>query len=170
MSRQVLAGRHAGFATRAIHDGYDPLDHLGALSPPIFMASTFAFPTAIEGGKRFTGETEGFIYGRLGNPTAAILETRLASLEGGEAAIATASGMGAIATALWSMLKPGDEILTDMTLYGCTFSFFHHGLAPFGLSIRHADLTDLEAVDAAFTAATKLVYLYPSGGGRLARL
>ena len=158
VAHQVSAGRAAGFATRAIHQGYDPLDHLGALSPPIFMASTFAFPSATEGGKRFAGEAEGFIYGRLGNPTTAILEARLASLEGGEAAIATSSGMGAITTALWSMLKPGDEILTDMTLYGCTFSFLHHGLAHFGISIQHADLTNLEAAESAFTTATKIVY------------
>jgi len=148
----------AGFATRAIHHGYDPLDHQGALSAPLYLTSTFAFPSAAEGGRRFAGESQGYIYGRLGNPTVALLEGRLASLEGGEAALATASGMGAITTAIWTLLKPGDEILTDMTLYGCTFAFFRHGLAQFGINVRHADLTDLAAVEAGFTHATKLVY------------
>ena len=147
-----------GFATRAIHHGYDPLDHQGALSAPLYLTSTFAFPDAAEGGRRFAGESQGYIYGRLGNPTVGLLEGRLASLEGGEAALATASGMGAITTAIWTLLKPGDEILTDMTLYGCTFAFFRHGLAQFGITVRHADLTDLAAVEAGFTAATRLVY------------
>ncbi|MDB5360546.1 MAG: methionine gamma-lyase [Rhodospirillales bacterium] len=148
----------AGFATRAIHHGYDPLDHQGALSAPLYLTSTFAFPSAAEGGRRFAGESQGYIYGRLGNPTVALLEGRLASLEGGEAALATASGMGAITTAMWTLLKPGDEILTDMTLYGCTFAFFRHGLAQFGIHVRHADLTDLDAVEAGFGPTTKLVY------------
>ena len=94
-----------GFATRAIHHGYDPLDHQGALSAPLYLTSTFAFPNAAEGGRRFAGESQGYIYGRLGNPTVALLEGRLASLEGGEAALATASGMGAITTAIWTLLK-----------------------------------------------------------------
>lgn len=159
MAENKLTNRKpGGFATRAIHHGYDPLDHQGALSAPLYLTSTFAFPDAAEGGRRFAGESQGYIYGRLGNPTVGLLEGRLASLEGGEAALATASGMGAITTAIWTLLKPGDEILTDMTLYGCTFAFFRHGLAQFGITVRHADLTDLAAVEAGFTAATKLVY------------
>ena len=156
--RNLTNQRATGFATRAIHHGYDPLDHQGALSPPLHLTSTFAFPSAAEGGRRFAGEAPGYIYGRIGNPTVALLETRLASLEGGEAALATASGMGAITTAIWSLLKPGDEILTDLTLYGCTFAFFRHGLAQFGINVRHADLTDLAAAEAGFTPRTRLVY------------
>src|SRR5579859_2496017 len=156
VDRKPANGR--GFATRAIHHGYEPLDHQGALSAPLYLTSTFAFPSAAEGGRRFAGESEGYIYGRLGNPTVTLLETRLASLEGGEAALATASGMGAITTAIWTLLKPGDEILTDLTLYGCTFAFFRHGLAQFGITVRHADLTDLAVVEAALTPATRLVY------------
>ncbi|HEV2676940.1 MAG TPA: methionine gamma-lyase [Aliidongia sp.] len=156
--RKLTNMRAPGFATRAIHYGYAPLDHQGALSAPLYLTSTFAFPSAAEGGRRFAGEAPGYIYGRLGNPTVGLLEERLASLEGGEAALATASGMGAITTAIWTLLKPGDEILTDLTLYGCTFAFFRHGLAQFGINVRHADLTDLDAVEASFTAATRLVY------------
>ena len=147
-----------GFATRAIHHGYDPLDHQGALSAPLYLTSTFAFPSAAEGGRRFAGEAQGYVYGRVGNPTVALLEGRLASLEDGAAALATASGMGAITTAIWTLLKPGDEILTDMTLYGCTFAFFRDGLAQFGITVRHADMTDPAAVAAGFTPATRLVY------------
>ena len=65
-----------GFATRAIHHGYEPSEALGSLSPPLFLTSTFCFETAEEGGRRFAGEAPGFIYSRLGNPTTAILEQR----------------------------------------------------------------------------------------------
>ena len=148
-----------GFATQAIHDGYAPLDHEHApLCPPLYLTSTFAFPSAEDGGRRFAGEAEGYIYGRISNPTAALLERRIATLEGAEAAVATASGMGAITAAIWSLVEPGDEIVTDLTLYGCTYSFFQHGLKKFGVSVRHVDLTDLAATAAALTPRTRLVY------------
>ncbi len=147
-----------GFATRAIHEGYDPLAHQGALTPPVYLTSTFAFPDAASGGRRFGGTEEGYVYTRLGNPTLALLEGRLASLEGGEAALATASGMGAISAAMWSLVEPGDEILVDHTLYGCTFAFFHHGLARFGVVVRHVDMTRPENVAAAIGPKTRLIY------------
>lgn len=78
--------RQAGFATRAIHAGYDPHSHQGSLVPPVYMTSTFAFPDARTGGECFAGDKAGFIYTRLGNPTLALLETRLAALEGTEVA------------------------------------------------------------------------------------
>ena len=154
----MSSGHQLGFATRAIHEGYDPQDHQGALTPPVYMTSTFAFPDAASGGRRFGGTEEGFVYTRLGNPTLALLETRLASLEGGEAALATASGMGAITAAIWSLVEPGDEILVDHTLYGCTFAFFHHGLARFGVDVRHVDMTEPGNVADAIGPKTRLVY------------
>jgi O-acetylhomoserine/O-acetylserine sulfhydrylase-like pyridoxal-dependent enzyme len=74
--------RPYGFATRAIHEGYDPRNHQGALTPPIYTSSTYAFASIREGMEIFAGEREGFIYSRVGNPTTALLEARLASLEG----------------------------------------------------------------------------------------
>ena len=118
------SNRPLGFATRAIHHGYDPLANEGALTPPVHMTSTFAFETAETGGEMFAGERAGHVYTRISNPTLALLEDRMAVLEGGEAAIAFASGMGAITAAMWTFLSPGDEILVDKTLYGCTFAFF----------------------------------------------
>lgn len=150
--------RAQGFATRAIHHGYDTAEHHDALSPPIYLTSTFAFGSAEEGMARFAGESGGFTYGRVGNPTVAILESRLANLEGGEAALALASGMAAIAATAWTVLRPGDEILTDHTLYGCTFAFFTHGLGRFGVTTRHVDMSDLAAVTAALSERTRLVY------------
>ena len=147
-----------GFATRAIHQGYNPLDHQGALVPPLYMTSTYAFPDVGTGGDRFAGESEGYIYGRLGNPTQSLLEERLASLEGGEAALATASGMGAITSALWSLVEPGDEIIADKTLYGCTFAFFQHGLTKFGVRVIYVDMTEPRQVAEALTDKTRVVY------------
>jgi methionine-gamma-lyase len=146
-------------ATRAIHYGYDPMRHEGALSTPVFLTSTFAFPTAESGGRRFAGTEEGYIYSRLGNPTARVLEDRLANLEGGEAGLATSSGMGAIASAVWSLVEAGDEVVADTTLYGGTFAFFHDGLRRFGVKVHFVDLTNPEMLSSAITRRTKLVFL-----------
>lgn len=154
----MTKGEGWAFETRAIHEGYEPADHHGALAPPVYMTSTFVFESAESGGRRFAGEEAGYIYTRLGNPTTDLLERRLASLEGGEAAVATASGMGAIASTLWTLLRPGDRLVTDMTLYGCTFSYFRHSLADFGITVEHVDMTDQAAVAAALSRPARVVY------------
>ncbi|OMJ30658.1 methionine gamma-lyase [Sphingomonas sp. Sph1(2015)] len=147
-----------GFATAAIHHGYDPQDHEGALTPPLHLTSTFAFESAEDGAARFSGEAPGHVYSRISNPTVDLLERRIAHLEGAEAALGTASGMGAITATLWTLLRPGDEILTDMTLYGCTFAFMQHGLGRFGIRVTHVDMTDIAAVEGALGPDTRLVY------------
>ncbi|RAN37378.1 methionine gamma-lyase [Hyphomonas pacifica] len=152
------SNRPLGPATRAIHHGYEPADHENALTPPLHLTSTFAFPDAETGGALFAGETEGHIYSRISNPTVSLLESRIASLEGAEAAIATASGMGAISATLWTLVKPGDEIITDETLYGCTFAFMRDGLSRFGVKITHIDLRDPEKLAAAISDTTRIVY------------
>lgn len=146
------------FATRAIHHGYNPLENEGSLTPPIHMTSTFVFETAQQGGARFAGEEAGHVYSRISNPTLDLLERRIAVLEGAEAGLALSSGLGAITSAMWTLLSPGDELIVDKTLYGCTFSFLHHGLAKFGMKITHIDLTDPENLSEAISAQTKLVY------------
>ncbi|MCR9221033.1 MAG: methionine gamma-lyase [Alphaproteobacteria bacterium] len=148
----------AGFETRAIHHGYDPADADGALTPPVHFSSTYAFESAEGGAARFAGESTGYIYSRVGNPTLDLLERRLASLEGAEAGLATASGMGAIAATVWTLIGPGDEILTDKTLYGCTFAFFRRALERFGVRIRHIDMTRSDAVAEAIGERTALIF------------
>ena len=152
------SSRPPGPATRAIHHGYNPADHEQALTPPLHLTSTFAFPDAQTGGALFAGEAEGHVYSRISNPTVSLLESRIASLEGAEAGLATGSGMGAISATLWTLLKPGDEIITDETLYGCTFAFMRHGLTRFGVTITHIDLRDPENLRAAISDKTRLVY------------
>tara|TARA_R110000751_G_scaffold62790_7_gene129869 strand:- start:17908 stop:19098 length:1191 start_codon:yes stop_codon:yes gene_type:complete len=152
------SSRPLGFATRAIHHGYNPADNENALTPPLHLTSTFAFQTAEQGGALFAGEAEGHIYSRISNPTVALLESRIASLEGAEAGLCTASGMGAISATMWTLLKPGDEIITDKTLYGCTFAFMRDGLSRFGIKITHVDLRDPENLRAAISETTRIVY------------
>jgi methionine-gamma-lyase len=146
------------FATRSVHAGYDSADNEGSLNPPIYMTSTFAFDSVEQGAGRFSGEQQGHFYSRISNPTQEILEIRLANLEEGEAALATASGMGAITATLWTLVGPGDQILVDETLYGCTFSFMEHGLKKFGVDICYADFTNHAEVQSKLTDKTKVVY------------
>ena len=148
----------SGFATRAIHAGYDAKANDGALVPPLHLSSTFVFETAEAGAEIFAGEREGYFYSRIANPTVDLLERRMAALEGAEAAVATASGMGAITAVFWSFLKPGDEIIVDQTLYGCTFAFMRHGLSRFGVRVTHVDLTDPANLEARISDATKIVF------------
>ncbi len=150
--------RRQGFSTRAIHAGYDPLAYRGALNPPVFLSSTFAFDSCETGTARFEGTEPGYIYSRVGNPTVSVLEQRLAALEEGEAALATSSGMGALTAVIWTLLKAGDEIVADKTLYGCTFALLHHQLQRFGIVTHSADLTNPDELKAAITARTRLVF------------
>jgi len=155
-------GRNAelGLSTRAIHHGYDPAEEHGALTPPIFMTSTYAFESAEEGSELFRGERAGYIYGRTRNPTQALLEARLANLEGGEAGLALASGMGAISAAMWTLLNAGDSVVIDRILYGNTFAFFTKGLTRFGVDVRLADFTDPEALAQELAAKGKVKIVY----------
>lgn len=158
MSTHRRRNRVQGFSTRAIHLGYDPAEHEGALTPPIFMTSTYAFESAEQGAEIFRGERPGYVYGRTRNPTQGILEERMASLEGAEAGMAAASGMAAIASVATTLLAPGDEVLIDHTLYGNTYALFMQGLAKFGIRARPVDLTDLDRLSQALGERTRLVY------------
>lgn len=150
--------RQPGFATRAIHHAYDPQDNGGSLTPPLHLTSTFTFETAEAGGEMFAGERAGHIYSRISNPTCDLLEQRIATLEGAEAGLALSSGMGAITAVLWTLLSPGEEVIVDKTLYGCTFAFMRHGLAKWGVTITHVDMTDPENLRAAVSDKTRVVY------------
>ena len=150
--------KNMGFATRQIHAGKDK-NSAGALCTPIYQTSTFEFDSVEQGGARFAGQEEGYIYSRLGNPTVARVEAILAELENGEAALCTASGMGAITSAIWSAVEAGDEIVASDTLYGCTYALLSHGITKFGVSVNFIDMADLDALKAALNEKTNVVYL-----------
>lgn len=146
------------FTTRTIHSGYEASENEGSLNPPVYMTSTYCFDNVEQGAARFAGEAQGHVYSRISNPTQAVLETRLADLEDAEACLATASGMGAITAAIWTLVHPGDTVIADKTLYGCTFSYFQHGLTRFGVNVTFVDCTDVDAVARALSAQTRVVY------------
>lgn len=145
------------FSTRAIHAAYDRQAHQGALNPPVFWSSTFAFESAAQGAARFAGTEPGMIYTRVTNPTVQTLEARLAELEGAEAGLAFGSGMGAITSLIWTLLRPGDELLVDLTLYGCTHSLVNHLLPQFGIVTRVADFTRPQDLLSHLNDKTRLV-------------
>ncbi|TNE37928.1 MAG: methionine gamma-lyase [Alphaproteobacteria bacterium] len=150
--------RSRGFATRAIHEGYDPADHDYALVPPVHFSSTFTFEDAQHGGDLFAGVRDGHFYSRISNPTLDLLERRLAALEGAEAGLVTASGMGAITATFWTFIEPGAEVVMDETLYGCTFAFLRSGLAKFGIKVTPVDLREPENLEKVLTDQTRIVY------------
>ncbi len=147
-----------GFATKAIHGGRQQ-DRFGALCEPIYQTSAFVFDDAEQGGRRFSLEEDGYIYTRLGNPTCTTTEEKIRLLEGGEACVSAASGMGAITSAVWSCVGQGDHIVAGKTLYGCTFAFLSHGIKRYGVEVTFVDIRDPKNIEDAMRANTKLVYL-----------
>lgn len=148
-----------GISTKAIHGGTFHDLNAGALSTPIYQTSTFIFDSAEQGGNRFAGEEEGYIYTRLGNPTNSVVEEKMAILEGGEAGLSFSSGIGAISSVLWTILKAGDHVIADKTIYGCTFAFLNHGISRYGVDVTFVDTSDLKQVEEAMRENTKVLYL-----------
>ena len=146
------------FATRQIHTGKLDIPGIAPLATPIFQTSTFEFESTTQGAKRFALEEPGYIYTRLGNPNTTKISQKLAALEGGEAGMAMASGMGAVTTVIWTSLRAGDHLLADDALYGCTFSFFTSGLTRFGIDVTLVDFSNIDAVKAAVKPNTKVFY------------
>ena len=144
--------------TLCIHAGRDKSDHKGALSTPIYQSSTFIFDSAEQGAARFAGEEPGYIYSRLGNPTVAELEQKVAALEKMEDAAATATGMAAVSGAVLSFLQAGDHVIVSRAIYGCSFALFNHQLPKFGIEVSFVDMTKPIEVEQALKSNTKMVF------------
>jgi methionine-gamma-lyase len=158
VQRHTKRNAKYGFATRAIHVGYDPASAEGALTPPVHLTSTYAFESAEHGEEVFAGTRDGYTYGRTRNPTQSILEARIADLEGADAALAVGSGMGAISALMWTLLAAGDHVVVDRVLYGNSFALFTRGLTRFGVKVTVADFTRLQTVADAIRKETRLFY------------
>ena len=150
--------RAPGFATRAIHGGFDRTEAQGALIPPIFMTSTYAFEHAADSEAVAAGELLRPLYGREENPTQSVLEARLASLEGAEACVVFASGMGAVGSLMLSLLSQGDEIIVHRTVYSNTLALTEDALPRFGIKVVPVDLSDPANLDPALSRRTRMVY------------
>ncbi len=154
---KIGSPRRAGFATRQIHKGGHPDPYTGSLSMPIFQTSTFVLGDAQHGADLFAHHAQGYVYTRLGNPNHVVVEKKIADLENGEAAVAAASGMGAISAALLTALAAGDHVVAGRVLYGCTFSMLQHLLSKFGVQTSFVDARDPDEFRRALRPETKLV-------------
>lgn len=148
---------NAGFATRTIHSGEIKNDQFRALVAPIYQTSTFFFENTEQGIRRFKGEESCYAYSRGGNPTVNVLQEKLAALEGGAAAVACASGMGAIASLIWTFLQSGDHVIVGDCIYGCSDVLIRQTLPKFNVEVSAVDTSDLEAVKAAIAPNTKMI-------------
>ncbi|MBK7075034.1 MAG: PLP-dependent transferase [Myxococcales bacterium] len=140
----------AGPGTQCVHAGVQPDPAYGAVMPPIYQSSTFAF--------RDVCTNAGFDYTRSGNPTRAALEDALTILEGGGGATCTSTGMSAILVAL-NLLPGGSHVLCTVDCYGGTFRLLEHARAAYGLEVTYLDLADLDAVARAFRPTTRMVWI-----------
>jgi methionine-gamma-lyase len=151
-----------GPSTKAIHCGILGKENkFGPVNAPIYASSTFAYPSVEYGAKLFSGEidrSEGFYYTRMGNPTVRDVECKLALIEGAEDACCFASGMAAIATAVFTMTKNGDHIIADHCLYGGTMALFKKTLPDFGIEVTFVDTSVLDDVKNAIQENTKLIF------------
>ena len=147
-----------GFATRAIHAGRLPLPAEPPLATPIWQTSTFVFDDAEHYAHTLRQPREGYVYTRYENPTTAALEATVADLEGAAEGLATASGMGAIATVLLSLAGAGDHVVAQRDLYGGTHSLLAHTAPRFGIEVSFVDAGDPAAVRAALRPTTRAIY------------
>ncbi|MBB2890995.1 O-acetylhomoserine aminocarboxypropyltransferase/cysteine synthase family protein [Flexivirga oryzae] len=147
-----------GFDTLAIHAGQRPDPETGARAMPIYATSSFVFEDAQQAADLFALQTYGNLYSRIGNPTVAAFEERIATLEGGLGAVATGSGLGAQLVTVLTLAQHGDEIVASTSLYGGTHTQFDVTLRRMGIAVTFVDFDDPDAVEAAITDRTKLLY------------
>lgn len=144
--------------TISIHGGYQPDPTTKAVAVPIYQTTSYAFDNTQHGADLFDLKVQGNIYTRIMNPTTAVLEERLAQLEGGIGALALASGMAAITYAIQTIAEAGDNIVSVSTLYGGTYNFFAHTLPKQGIEVRFFDYRDPASLEKLIDSRTKLVF------------
>jgi O-acetylhomoserine (thiol)-lyase len=154
-------------ATNALHAGHDVTKTQGTRAVPIYQTSSYVFNDSDHAANLFALTESGYIYTRLNNPTNDILEQRLAAVEGGVAAVATASGTAAIATTLMTLLKKGDHIVASNSLYGGTFNMLKNTLPRFGITTKFVDPDDLENFTKAVQPNTRAFFAESLGNPKL---
>jgi O-acetylhomoserine (thiol)-lyase len=158
MTPNTMTDRQFHPETLAIHAGQIPDAATGARALPIYQTSSFVFDSAEHAASLFNLQTFGNVYSRLSNPTVAVLEERVAALEGGRAAVASASGMAAETMALMTILQAGDHVVAAGALYGGSVTMLAVSLAKFGIETTFVDATKPEAFAAAMRPNTRAVY------------
>jgi O-acetylhomoserine (thiol)-lyase len=155
------------FGTLAVHAGQVADPTTGARAVPIYQTTSYVFNDADHAGRLFGLQEFGNIYTRIMNPTTDVLEKRVAALEGGVAALATASGQAAETLVLMTLASAGDEIISTTSLYGGTYNLFHHTLPRIGIKVRFVDADDFEGLRAAITDKTRAIYTESLGNPKL---
>ena len=151
------------FETQSVHAGYDPEPTTHAVAVPIYQTAAYSFDSAQHGADLFDLKVAGNIYTRIMNPTNAVLEARVAALEGGIGALALASGQAAVTYAIQTIAEAGDNIVSSSALYGGTYNLFAHTLPQYGISTRFADYRDPASFEPLIDARTKAVYVESLG-------
>lgn len=147
------------FATLQIHGGALDRNDFRPLVTPIYQSSTFYFDTVEQGAALFAGEEDGYFYTRIDNPNQRELAARIAKLEGGEAGLVFASGMGAISSMFLSLVSSGDHVIANKTLYGCTYELLNEGLPRFKIDVDFVDLSQAANLEKYLRPETKVVYI-----------
>lgn len=148
-----------GFSTLAIHAGAQPDPTTGARATPIYQTTSFVFDDVDHAASLFGLQAFGNIYTRIGNPTCAVLEERVAALEGGTAGLAVASGHAAQVIVMHSLMQPGDEFVASRKLYGGSINQFNHAFKNFGWNVVWADPDDIATFERAVTPKTKAIFI-----------
>src|ERR1700716_1189739 len=151
--------RMPGFATLAVHAGAQPDPARRARATPIYQTTSYVFDNVEHAQALFGLQTFGNIYTRIGNPTQAVLEERIAALEGGTAALAVASGHAAQVVVMQMLLKPGDEFIAARKLYGGSINQFTHAFKSFGWNVVWADPDDIDSFKRGVTPHTKAIFI-----------
>lgn len=144
--------------TKAIHAGYSPEPTTKAVAVPIYQTTSYAFDSTQHGADLFDLKVEGNIYSRIMNPTNAVLEQRVADMEGGIAGLALASGMAAITYTIQTITRAGDNIVSTSKLYGGTYNLFAHSLPAQGIQVRFASHDDFAALEAHIDGNTRMLF------------
>ncbi|AMB45656.1 O-acetylhomoserine aminocarboxypropyltransferase [Methylobacterium sp. AMS5] len=153
-----MTDRQPGFNTLAIHAGASPDPATGARATPIYQTTSFVFDDVDHAASLFGLQAFGNIYTRITNPTNAVLEERIAALEGGTAALAVASGHAAEFLTLHALMRPGDEFIAANKLYGGSINQFNHSYKNFGWQVVWADTDDPDSFERAITPRTKAIF------------
>src|SRR4249919_1123490 len=154
-----MTDRHPGFSTLAVHAGAQPDPTTGARATPIYQTTSFVFNDADHAASLFGLQAFGNIYTRIGNPTNAVLEERIAALEGGTAGLAVASGHAAQVLVMHCLMKPGDEFVASRKLYGGSINQFNNAFKNFGWNVSWADPDDLGSFERAVSPKTKAIFI-----------
>ena len=155
------------FATKALHEGHDVTKTQGTRAVPLYQSTSFVFNNADHAANLFALAEPGYIYTRLNNPTNDVLEQRMASLEGGIAAVATCSGTAAASTGILTFLKAGDHIVSSNSLYGGSYNMLKSMLPRFGITTTFVDPNDVSNFDAAIQENTRLIFAESLGNPKL---